>query len=155
MNWSKISSDLNGGLYITMFDDKGILTIFVFAKEKIQNNKIFVDVKNNGGLPISRVAPLDQLLPLSLGSSGWFSQYMPYEDSKDFLSNNCSIRTRYLYTLTQYFPNQQWCNKSTYDLVERLLFPLLFYRRYIKFTERYSDVSRFRMIFNLIYLSSI
>ena len=70
MNWSKISSDLNGGLYITMFDDKGILTIFVFAKEKIQNNKIFVDVKNNGGLPISRVAPLDQLLPLSLGSSG-------------------------------------------------------------------------------------
>ena len=24
----------------------------------------------NGGLPISRVAPLDQLLPLSLGSSG-------------------------------------------------------------------------------------
>ena len=44
--------------------------------------------KRNGGLPISRVAPLDQLLPFSLGSS---------EDSKDFLSNNCSIRTRYLH----------------------------------------------------------
>ena len=38
---------------------------------------------------------------------------------------------RDIYTLTQYFPNQQWCNKSTYDLVES------------------------RMIFNLIYLSSI
>jgi len=50
-----------------------------------------------GGLPISRVAPLDQLLPLSLGSSGWFSQCMFYEDSKDFLSNNCSIRTRNLH----------------------------------------------------------
>ena len=44
---------------------------------------------------------------------------------------------RDIYTLTQYFPNQQWCNKSKYDLVERLLFPLSFYRRYIKFTERY------------------
>jgi len=60
-----------------------------------------------------------------------------------------------IYTLTQYFPNQQWCNKSTYDLVERLLFPLSFYRRYIKFTERYSDVSKFRMIINSIHLSSI
>jgi len=40
---------------------------------------------SNGGLPISRVAPLDQLLPLS------------YEDINDFLSNNCSIRTRYLH----------------------------------------------------------
>ena len=59
-----------------------------------------------------------------------------------------------IYTLTQYFPNQQWYNKSTYDLVERLLFPLSFYRQYIKFTERYSDVSKFRMIFNLIHLSS-
>jgi len=132
----------------------------VFRMQKGMNKRRFQSLEcwfpsSNGGLPISRVAPLDQLLPLSLGSSGWFSQYMPYEDSKDFLSNNCSIRTRYLYTLTQYFPNQQWCNKSTYDLVERLLFPLLFYRRYIKFTERYSDVSRFRMIFNLIYLSSI
>ena len=39
---------------------------------------------------------------------------------------------RDFYTLTQYFPNQQWCNKSTYDLVERFLFPLSFYRRYIK-----------------------
>jgi len=27
---------------------------------------------------------------------------------------------RDIYTLTQYLPNQQWCNKSTYDLVERL-----------------------------------
>ena len=27
----------------------------------------------------------------------WVSQYMSYEDSKDFLSNNCSIRTRYLH----------------------------------------------------------
>ena len=45
----------------------------------------------NGPLPISRVAPLDQLLPLSVGSSGWFSQYMSYEDSNDFLSDNCSI----------------------------------------------------------------
>ena len=27
-------------------------------------------VESNGRLPISRVAPLDQLLPLSLGSSG-------------------------------------------------------------------------------------
>ena len=60
-----------------------------------------------------------------------------------------------IHTLTQSFPNQQWCNKSTFDLVERLLFPLSFYRRYIKFMERYSDVSKFRMIFNLIYLSSI
>ena len=68
------------------------------------------------------------------------------------------IITRYgrdIYTLTQYFQNQQWCNKSTYDLVERLLFPLSFYRRYIIFTERYSDVSKFQMIFNFIYLSSI
>ena len=62
---------------------------------------------------------------------------------------------RDIYTLTQYFPNQQWYNKSTYDLVERLLFPMSFYRRYIKFKERYLDVSKFRMIFNLIYLSSI
>ena len=29
-----------------------------------------VDITFNGGLPISRVAPLDQLLPLSLDSSG-------------------------------------------------------------------------------------
>ena len=54
-------------------------------------------------LPISWVAPLDQLLPLSLGSSGWYSQYMSYEDSKDY------------YTLTRSFSNQQWYNKSTYD----------------------------------------
>ena len=46
-------------------------------------------------------------------------------------------------------------NKSTYDLVERLLFPLSFYRRYIKFKEMYSDVCKFRMIFYLIHLSSI
>ena len=31
-----------------------------------------------------------------------------------------------VYTLTQSFPNQQWYNKSKYDLVERLLFPLSF-----------------------------
>ena len=60
---------------------------------------------------------------------------------------------RDIYTLTQSFPNQQWYNKSTYDLVERILFPLSFYRRYIKFTERYSDVSTFRMIFNSIHLT--
>ena len=62
------------------------------------------------------------------------------------------------YTLTQSFPNQQWYNKSTYDLVERLSIKLLsFYRRYKfpKFKERYSDVSKFQMVFNLIYLSSI
>ena len=34
-----------------------------------------------GGLPISWVAPLYHLLHLSLGSSGWFSQCMSYEDS--------------------------------------------------------------------------
>ena len=62
---------------------------------------------------------------------------------------------RDIYTLSQYFSNQQWYNKSTYDLVERLLFPLSFYRQYIRFKRRYSDVSKFRMIFNLIYLSSI
>ena len=60
-----------------------------------------------------------------------------------------------VYTLTQSFPNQQWYNKSKFDLVERFLFPLSFYRRYIKFKERYSDVSKFRMIFNSIHLSSI
>jgi len=68
------------------------------------------------------------------------------------------INARYgrdIYTLTQSFPNQQWHNKSTYDLVERFLFPLSFYRWYIKFKERYSDVSTFRMIFNSIHLSSI
>ena len=42
---------------------------------------------------------------------------------------------RDIHTLTQSFPNQQWYNKSTYDLVERLLFPLSFYRRYIKFKK--------------------
>ena len=60
---------------------------------------------------------------------------------------------RNIYTLIRSFPNQQWCNKSRYDLVERLLFPLSFYRRYIKFKERY--VSKFQMFFNLIHLSSI
>ena len=60
---------------------------------------------------------------------------------------------RDIYTLTQSFPNQKWYNKSTYDLVERLLFPSSFYRRYIKFNERYSDVSKFRMIFILLDLS--
>jgi len=44
---------------------------------------------------------------------------------------------RDIYTLTQSFPNQQRYNKSTYDLVERLLFPLSFYKQYIKFKERY------------------
>jgi len=68
-----------------------------------------------GGLPISRVTPLDQLLPLSLGSSGRFSQYMSYEDSKDFLSNNCLIRTQYLHFNTrcrEFFMNYrlQWHN---------------------------------------------
>ena len=33
------------------------------ADKEMQNS-------DNGGLPIARVAPLDQLLPLSLGSSG-------------------------------------------------------------------------------------
>ena len=67
--------------------------------QKMEVNKFlyFALVNFNGGLPISRVAPLDQLLPLSLGSSGWFSQYMSYEDSKDFRSNNCSKRMRYLH----------------------------------------------------------
>ena len=41
--------------------------------------------------------PIDRLLPLSLGSSGLFSQYMSCEDNKDFLSNKCSMRTRYLH----------------------------------------------------------
>ena len=50
-------------------------------------------------------------------------------------------------TLTRLFPNQQWYNKPTHDLVERLLFPLSFYRRYIKFRERYSNVSKFQMTF--------
>ena len=59
------------------------------------------------------------------------------------------------YTLTRSFRNQQWYNKSTYDLVERLLFPLSFYRRYVKFRERYSDVSKFRMTIKWVYLSSI
>ena len=53
---------------------------------------------------------------------------------------------RDIYTFTKSFPNQQWYNKSIYDLVERLLFSLSFYTRYIKFKERYSDVSKFRMI---------
>ena len=35
----------------------------------------------DGPLLKSRVTPLDRLLPLSLGSSGWFSQYMSYEDT--------------------------------------------------------------------------
>ena len=52
-------------------------------------------------------------------------------------------------TLTRLFPNQQWYNKPTHDLVERLLFPLSFYRRYIKFRERYEKIS------DDLYLSSI
>ena len=100
--------------------------------------------------------PMTSYFPLSLGSFGWFSKYMSYEDWKDFVSNKCSIWTRYLHFNTISFPNQQWYNKSTYDLVERLLSPLSFYRRYLKFKERYLDMSKFRMIFNnLIYLSSI
>ena len=78
------------------------ITKFEMHWLNMSHNNIFHMVAN-GGLPISRVAPLDQLLPLSLGSSGWFSQYMSYEDSKDFLSNNCSIRTRYL-NLNTIFP---------------------------------------------------
>ena len=59
---------------------------------------------------------------------------------------------RDIYTLTQSFPNQQWCNKSTYDLVEGLLFPLSFYRPYIKFKERYSDVSKFLKIYLITHV---
>ena len=32
------------------------------------------------------------------------------------------------YTLTRSFPNEHWYNKSTYDLVERLLSPFSFYK---------------------------
>ena len=108
----------------------------------------------NWGLPISQVAPLDQLLPCHWVVPVDFPNTCPMKIVRIFYR----IIARYgrdIYMLTQCFPNQQWCNKSTYDLVERLLFPLSFYRRYIKFTERYSDVSKFRMIFNFIYLSSI
>ena len=60
-----------------------------------------------------------------------------------------------IYTLTRSFSNQQWYNKSTYDhLVERLLSPLSFYRWYVKFKIRYSDVSKFRMTFKWVYLIS-
>ena len=38
-----------------------------------------------GTTDITSCAPWSDT-PLSLGSSGWFSQYMSYEDSKDFLS---------------------------------------------------------------------
>jgi len=52
-----------------------------------------------GDYRYQKLHPLILLLPLSLGSSGWFSQYLSYEyeDSKDFLSNNCLIWTRYLH----------------------------------------------------------
>ena len=63
------------------------------------------------------------------------------------------INARYgrdFYTLTRAFPNQNCYNKSTYELVERVLSTLSFYRRYVKFKNRYSDVSKFRMIFYLI-----
>ena len=63
---------------------------------------------NNGPLPISWVAPLDRLLLLSLGSSVWFSQYMSYEDSKDFLSDKSPIWTQSAYVLvTPELPRQQ------------------------------------------------
>ena len=79
---------------------------------------------HNGPLPISRVAPLDQLLPLSLGSSGWNSNTCPMKIVMIFyqIIARCG---RDFDTLTRSFSNQQWYNKSTYDLVERLLFPLL------------------------------
>ena len=75
----------------------------------------------NGPLPISRVASLDQLLPLSLGSSSWFS----YEDRNDFLSNKCSILTRFLHfypivhksTVIQYLANIWFSRKIIVPIV--------------------------------------
>ena len=54
------------------------------------------------------------------------------------------------YTLTRSFPNHQWYNKSTYDLVESLLSLLSFYRQYVEFKERYSDMSKFQMAFKWV-----
>jgi len=51
--------------YFMWFDNWTQLTFLVPFNNLGKNIML-----RNGGLPISRVAPLDQLLPLSLGSSG-------------------------------------------------------------------------------------
>ena len=126
---------------------------FKMDPTKVSNSLNFC-FTGNGGLPISRVAPLISYFPCHTVVPVDFPNTCPMKTVRIFYR----IIARYgrdIYTLTQPFPNQQWYNKSTYDLVERSLFPLPFYRRYIKFKERYSDVSKFRMIFNSIHLSSI
>ena len=91
------------------------------ATARTKRSKQFNHV--NGQLPISRVTPLaHRLIPLSLGSSGWFSKYCPMKIVRIFYRINARYG-RYFYNLTRTFPNQQCYNKSTYDLVERFLFP--------------------------------
>ena len=129
-------------------------TTYIFHRHTFNMHTLYIKHRMNGGLPISRVAPLISYLPCHWVVPVDFPNTCPMKIVRIFYR----IIARYgrdIYTLTQSFPNQQWYNKSKYDLVERLLFPLSFYRRYIKFKERYLDVSKFRMNFNLIYLRSI
>ena len=115
---------------------------------------MYSDSKNTSTMGPCRyheLRPLTGYFPCHWLVSGDFHNTCPMEVVRLFYRINAICGPDF-HTLTRSFPNQQWYNKSTCDLIERLLSPLSFYRRYVKYKERYSDVSTFRLIFNLIVL---
>ena len=78
----------------------------------------------------------------------WVVPVMSYEDSKDFLSNKCLTRfLHFYYAINSDTISHIRIQQNDYCLHCHFLDDML------KFSERYSNVSKFRMTFKSVYLS--